>query len=291
MKKYIKIVALFCITAFVFNCSDDDNTATVDNTSGWVEFRTASSTTGQTVSSASVLLDVNVQIFTEGLDIAYTIEPVEGDYTQFVTNPASGTIFADPSDYSRNTSLDLNLINMEEGRDFETVFDIVLTSVSGGASVNVGVDENSIVRHRVTIPTFFPPVVPNDLFIGDYTIQDLVATIGPGNGTENFASGVVTLSIDPLNQDKRVFSVGVLPAFNAEIENVSIEFTVDEVKLGGDVDPNLACSAAGAYIYTPSLANSAWDISTDEVIIIQYTEDPNGSCGGPFPASFSLTKI
>lgn len=294
MKKYIKIVAIFCLTVVLFNCSDDDNSTTETNTSGWVEFSAASSTTGQTVSTASVFVDVNVSIYREGLDIGYTIEPVEGDYTQFVTNPTNGTIFADPSDYSRNPSLDLNLVNMDGARDFVTVFDIVLTTVTGPGAVDVGVDENSIVRHRVTIPCTNPDNIPADYFVGDYAISDVAATVGPGNGTENFAAGIVTLSIDPTDSNKRVFTSAVLPAFNAQQETVVIAFDTDgTVRLDGFVDPGLACSAAGPYIFVTAstAANSPWDICNDQNITIQYTEDPNASCGGPFESSFSLTKI
>ena len=37
--------------------------------------------------------------------------------------------------------------------------------------------------------------------------------------------------------------------------------------------------------------NSSYDLSSDLNFTIFYTEDPLGSCGGPFLSSFSLTKL
>ncbi|OIQ21563.1 MAG: hypothetical protein BM549_08965 [Lacinutrix sp. MedPE-SW] len=292
MKKYIKIVALFCVTVFLFNCNEDDNYVSPDTSSGWVEFAGTATTTGQTSPLVTIPLSVNVPVYRDGLDISYTITPVEGDYTQFISGGATGTAFANPADYSRTTTIDLELMNMEEGRDFVTSFDITLTAVSG-QNVSLGLDETSVLVHRVTIPCSNPESIPATYFVGDYAISDVAATIGPGNGTENFAAGTVTLSVDPTDPNKRVFTASVLPAFNAQPEIVVIEFSTDNTaKLDGFVDPGLACSAAGPYIFTASTGtNNPWDICNDQTITIQYTEDPNASCGGPFASSFSLTKI
>lgn len=261
-----------------------------DPTSGWVEFVAATTTTGQTSSSVSIPLSINVPIYENGLNVSYTIAAGEGDFTQFVAS-SSGTAFIDPVIETRVVSIEIPLMNMDAGRDFITSFDVTITSVDNG--VRVGVDESSITTHTVTIPCSNPEMVGADFFVGDYSIVDVEATIGPGNGTENFAAGTVTLAVDPTNANRRVFSVGALPAFNGEIETVTIEFTTDNVVILGDVDPSLSCGGGIPYTFTgASVADSSpWDICNDSAITVVYTEDPFGSCGGPYVSSFTLTAL
>ena len=290
----VKYLLAFSVVFFFTACEETTNDIGNENpSSGWVEFDSAATTIAVPLTSATIPLDIQVPIYQNGLNISYTLEPVEGDYTQFVTNASSGSVYVDPTDYTRTAGIDLNLQNLDVDRDFNTVFKITITAVDA-ADVGIGVDGTSNTEHLVTFPPYVAPLVPNEFFLGDYTIVDVAATIGPGNGTENFAGGTVTLSIDTSDQNRRLFSVGALPAFNPEVEDVSIEFTATEVGLGGDVDPSLSCNGGvSAYIFTPlTSGNTAWDINTadDNFVFIQYTEDPNGSCGGPFVSSFSLTK-
>ncbi|WP_353780181.1 hypothetical protein [Winogradskyella sp. 3972H.M.0a.05] len=289
MKNIIKIISLLLIVV-TYSCDQTNENFNSDPTSGWVEFFGPATTTGQTSPSVSIPLDVRVPIYENGLNISYTISAAEGDFTQFVS-ASSGTAFADPADNTRNVSIDIPLMNMDAGRDFVTSFDITITSVDNG--VRVGVDENSITTHRVTIPCSNPAVVGADFFVGDYAIADVAATIGPGNGTENFAAGTVTLAVDPTNPNRRIFSSAALPAFNAEIETVTIEFTTDNVVILGDVDPSLSCGGGIPYTFTGAAVadSSPWDICNDTFITVVYTEDPFGSCGGPYVSSFTLTAL
>lgn len=289
MKNISKIFYLFFITAAVLvSCSDDDRWENNPET-GWVEFTSAASTTEQASTSHSVALNVAVPIYKQGLNISYTFTAVEGDYTNYVST-TGGTAFADPADATRNVTIDIPLMNMDAGRDFTTSFDITLTAVDKNG-VTVGIDgSNSILVHRVTIPCSNPAILPADYFVGDYTISDTVATVGPNNGTENFQSGTVTLTVNALNPNQRDFITTVLPAFLGPT-SASIEFTTDNVVSLLDLDSGIGCSAPN-YIYSNAGANNvAWDICNDQTITITYIEDSAGSCGGPYDASFTLTKI
>lgn len=288
MKNIIKIVSVLLLVV-TFSCDNSSDGRFKDvPTTGWVEFKTAASTTGQAVSSVSVPVTVNVPVYQNGLSVSYVLEAVDGDFTQFV-NSSSGTAFASADDASRSLSIDLELLNMDAGRDFVTSFDVVLSAVDV-SSVSIGVDESSITRHRITIPCSNPAILPSDYFVGDYTIADLDATIGPGNGTENFASGVVTLSVDPFNPNVRVFSTQCVAAFNPAIQTVTLTFTEDNVIALGDVFTGIGCSAV-QYIYVEAGAdNTPWDVCNDQSVTINYTEDPDGSCGGPWLSSFTMTK-
>lgn len=293
MKNIIKILFLTLTLAFFTGCDQGDGRfGDNDSSTGWVEFRSAATTTDQAPVSVQIPLSINVPVYREGLNISYTLTAVEGDYTQFI-NATGGVAFADPSDVTRSVVIDLPIQNGDLGRDFITIFDVTLTSVDADG-VRIGVDNNSIITHRVTLPCSNPAVVSDTYFVGDYSIVDTMATIGPGNGTENFEAGTVTLEVDPMNPNRRNFSVGILPAFTGGADfDVFIEFTTDNVVQLGEVGSGLSCNGADEYSYGPAaIADSAvWDICNDQTITVTYTEDINSSCTGPFPASFTLTKL
>lgn len=292
MKNIFKIIGSTVLLALVvLSCATNDDGKFNNNPeTGWVEFSASASTTGQTVTNIQVPIDVEVPIYKNGLTISYTLEPVQGDFTQFVTS-SSGTAFADPVDNTRNNNISIDLVNMDIGRDFVTMFDIVLTAVDN-SGVSVGIDDASIIRHTVTIPCSNPDVLPADYFVGNYTIADVDATTGPGNGTQNFATNLVTLTVDPTNPNRRLFSTAVLPAFNANAEDIVLDFSTDDIAtLAEVVDPGLSCGGGILYIFSTDPAGTPWDICNDQTITIQYTEDPNSSCGGPFESSFILTKV
>ncbi len=141
----------------------------------------------------------------------------------------------------------------------------------------------------LTVIRFCP--IPDTYMVGDYAIADVAATIGPGNGTENFAAGTVTLTTtaDPT---ERVFMSPTLPAFNTELETVVLSLSCGALKFSG-VDMTLSCNGgASAYVFGEDTeAGNTYDLANDNNFTIVYIEDPNGSCGGPYSSSFSLTKL
>mgnify|MGYP001140007224 CR=1 FL=1 len=292
MKNIFKNIFVLTLALVVLQGCDKatDSRFQVDPTSGWVEFRTAATTTGQTSPLVSIPVDINVQVYPNGFNVSYEITAVEGDFTNYVSQ-SSGTIFVDPelTEPTRITEIDIPLNNMEVGRDFVTSFDVTLTSTSSG--VGVGVDDASITTHRVTIPCSNPEVIPDDYFVGEYTIEDVDATIGPGNGTTNVAPGTVTLVPGPDNT--RTFSTAVLPAFLPDPVDFTIQFTTDNIVLmTNTINTPLSCNGgASFYNWGPSADGNPWDVCNDSSITVFYTEDIAGSCGGPFTSSFILTKV
>lgn len=140
--------------------------------------------------------------------------------------------------------------------------------------------------HTISLVEVCP--ISDTYMVGDYQIDDALAQIGPANGTSNFESGVVTLTA--ATATSRTFTVAVLPAFRGPIE-ITISLVCNTLILT-DTDPNLTCNGTDAYIYTSAGAdNGSYDASSDQTFTVFYSEDPNGSCGGPFLSSFTLTKI
>lgn len=144
----------------------------------------------------------------------------------------------------------------------------------------------SPLTHTVTIVEVCP--IPADYLVGDYQIADVSAAIGPANGTENFAAG--TVNITAATETSRTFNNGVLPAF-AGTSDVTINLICNTLVLA-ELSPGLTCNGTDSYIFIDAGANnSSYDLSSDLNFTIFYTEDPLGSCGGPFLSSFSLTKL
>jgi hypothetical protein len=309
MKKYLKISCLLFVSALLFTCSDDNKLASPTENIGWIQFPGSNPAVFQvnTEAAPTFTLGVNVQVPSPEQDftISYELVPVSGLNPNTVFNnsgsilsPAGLSSFAGPdtntgSQYSYLANIEFDVSDFPQLSEL-MIFDVVLTATSDG-NITVGLEgADKPTVQRVSILCANPESIPADYFVGDYAIVDQVATIGPGNGTENFAAGTVTLSADPFNANSRVFSVGVLPAFNGEIETVTITFTDSDVVSLGDVDPSIACGAgAPPYIYVDGGdTNSLWSIcNDDDFLIVNYTEDPNGSCGGPYEASFTLTRL
>ena len=91
-----------------------------------------------------------------------------------------------------------------------------------------------------------------------------------------------------------LFSVSVmLVSISFASTKASINFSEDDyVTLGGFVGSGIGCSAPEYGYGAAAAADSGpWDICNDQSITIEYVEDPNVSCGGPYPASFSLIKL
>jgi surface protein len=132
---------------------------------------------------------------------------------------------------------------------------------------------------------------PENYLVGEYQVVDVNATIGPGNSTENIEAGIYTITGDG---NTRTFQAPVLPAFNSEIETINFVLNCGVIQIQ-DVDPNLNCGNPSIpYIFTTTdISNSTtYSLSgSDTNFTINYIEDPNGSCAGPYNSSFSLTKV
>ncbi|MFN2260829.1 MAG: hypothetical protein ABR595_02035 [Psychroflexus sp.] len=162
------------------------------------------------------------------------------------------------------------------------ILEFGLVSVDAENTVVSG--ENIEVSMRLVCP------IPEDFLVGEYFIEDVSGAIGPSNGTENFASGLITIESGP-GSTQRNFDVGILPAFAGD-RNVVLDLACGLFKLG-DVDPNLTCDEENTYLFVAASNEVAttYDIEgSDEQFTITYTEDPQGSCGGPFQSSFRITK-
>ena len=285
--KYIlnfKLLFIAALLVFVSCDSKDDDTSYLDDRQTISYFAPVNSGTLLVEEGASRFYDVKVGV-SEALPYART-------YT-IVTDPSSEAV--EGVDYTLATSTFEIPANSVVG-SFRLLSGDYDSSTLNGKTVKfnlVEVEKTKILENRstftLTVIRYCP--IPTDYMVGDYQIQDLVATVGPGNGTANYASGVVTISAVDDDPTARTFSAAVLPAFNAEIETINLYLSCGNMGMD-DVNPGLFCVEGVNYIFTADPENvPTYDLADDSAFTITYIEDPNGSCGGPFLSSYTLTKL
>lgn len=231
------------------------------------------STTGSVMISSSTVSDVERTVEVS-LDTTNTTIPRDLiDFSNTVTIPAG--------EYTTEFEVLVTDLDLDFTQEFDIAFD--LNGISGAADASI---PNPSTKFVVTISCD----VPEDFMVGEYAISDVEATIGPGNDTSNFEPGTVTLVADGTS---RTFTNRVLPAFVSAPQDIVINLNCDVFQLG-DVVPGLQCAAGVPYIFTGTTRGNSSSYSvegSDESFVINYIEDPNGSCGGPFVSSFSLIKL
>ncbi|WP_052172412.1 BspA family leucine-rich repeat surface protein [Psychroserpens jangbogonensis] len=130
--------------------------------------------------------------------------------------------------------------------------------------------------------------VPSTYFVGEYEIEDNEATTGPTNASSNFESGTYLVTA---NGTMRSFQIGLLPGFTPSAFTVELNLDCGSIQMT-DIDLDLYCSINTLIFASTSDTNSTtYDLSDDSSFIINYIEDPLGSCGGPFESSFRMTKV
>jgi len=276
MKNIIKTYSLLLALLFVvIACNDDDSfTYSIPPQVDVVDVELSAMTDALIPCNADLTVTV-----TGASEVYYMLRPAN------LEAPLSSEVFGSGT----NLSFDSAGTQSFEVAGFVADTDYVIYAISVNTD---GLRSEQVYTSNYSHPDFDGSIFPDTHFLGDYTIADNVATIGPGNGTANFAEGTVTLTVDPFDSSKRLFGAAVLPAFNGEIESIILEFASTNQVILGDVDPSLSCGGGIPYIFTEAdINNSIWNVCDDSSIIINYTEDPNGSCGGPYASSLILTKI
>jgi hypothetical protein len=274
MKNILKIFPVLLL-AIAFSCDESDSRFSgEDPTSGWVEFTSSGTTITVVTDVLEIPIQVNVPVYENGLNINYTLEPVQGDFSSIVTTDSS--VYVDPSDIYRNAAVTLNFSGVADLSEI-VIFDVVLTSVSNG--VNVGVDDSSITRYRISTPC---PIDINS-WIGAYSVEEAF-TSGPNApfGLTDFfgESYQVEIAQDPtdVTNTKVVFSN--TPGFNVYLNNGTVmTFDTCNFTVSFDAGPPLIAEFANHAIET-----TTYDESTNTI-----------QCDGPLanfgPYQFIFTKI
>lgn len=139
---------------------------------------------------------------------------------------------------------------------------------------------NAIINVFQTCP------VPDTFMVGDYQLLSVGGSIGPNNNTENFESGIVTITAE--SSTRRSFNVAILPGLRANPVTVSLRlacgiFILDNV----GPEPPIQCQQPNdeeIFVLFGAASNPSTyptDFSNDSSFNITYNEDILGSCGAP----------
>lgn len=228
---------------------------------------------------------VNVNTTTKApQDRTFSIEVLEGE----------NMTTADPATYEIPTTVTIPA-NKYVGTFTITGTDIGVEIAPKIVTIKLtSTNPNIILEDNVAVVNVYEVCeVPDDFLVGKYMIADVTATIGPGNNSANFESGIVDIKIGD-TPTTRVFTVVILPGIGSA-EEVTLNLVCNQFVLGL-VETNIYCTADVFFAYNSAAAggytNSLYDLEDiQDSYTINYTEDINASCGGPFLSSFSLTKI
>lgn len=281
MNKFLKISLSFLAFAAFIGCdSTDDDTSYLNDRTSVSYFVPGASGTLLVQDGIQSTYDIKVGISEpKSFDRAFT----------YTIDPSSTAVLGTDFTVSSTLTVPANSIV----GTISVTGDYAASSLAGKiARFNLESVEDASIGARktftLTIQRFCP--VADDYMIGDYQISDVSAQIGPGNGTSNFAPGVVTITAN--GPTSRTWMNLLLPAFVATPRQIVLDLVCGSISLQ-ERTTGLQCTAGVPYIYTAAGGsdNSTYDDSDDTFFIVNYTEDPNGSCGGPFLSSFSLTKL
>lgn len=146
-------------------------------------------------------------------------------------------------------------------------------------------DRDDIDNDEVIVNVFEVCPVPDTYLVGEYDLVD-------SNG--NFPTEQVTVSVGSTSTE-RVFNTTFLPGSGVDtVLPVTISLACNVFNLTPDIDITVSCTGGNPpyYILTSAGAsNSTYSLASDTVHTINYTEDPNASCGGTSIQNFTLTKI
>ena len=130
--------------------------------------------------------------------------------------------------------------------------------------------------------------VPSTFLVGEYIIEDNVATVGPNSGSSNFESGTYEVIA---NGNIRSFQISLLPGFTPSDFIVELNLDCGIIQIT-DIDTDLSCSINTLiFASTDDGGATTYDLNDDGSFIINYIEDPLNSCAGPYESSFRMTKV
>jgi len=155
--------------------------------------------------------------------------------------------------------------------------------------------EDSVSAQRMDISVYEVCPIPTDYLIGEYTIADGQATIGPNNDSAGFQSQTVTIEPGPTSTS-RVFTAVALPGLTNTQAEIRLSLVCGSINFNTTIDTGIGCVDSESTILYESATvagfpNSSYSVTSDDQITVTYAEDSQNSCGGPFQSTFILTKI
>ena len=298
MKNIFKIFIL-AFSLVIFNgCNSDDDGArfSVEETSGWIQFKSA--TTDVTIDNFDTSTPLNIEFLVKvpvtpnDIKVTYKLVGVSGqDPNQVFTSSNVVLLPAETYGYANvglNPSVSLNLGNAVITE--KMVFDVVLVSTDN-PNVTVGIAGSARpTSNRVTIcPSLNSST---GAFLGDY-----ILTVPSGDGPFGtvFADGITVTLVEGENGPfSRVFQADYLPGIAAGLPVIDIpfEFVNGKIKIGSNILTGVGCGG-GQIMLGGDSGNILSQPCGDDMIQLNLMDFVAGSggCGAAdVPVTVVLTK-
>lgn len=283
--KIYKFLTLSAMFIFALSCQDRDEIIYEGNQSDQALISFSSGAYNLEIDKNDVG-SLDVIVFSSARrdsDRTYNIEIIEGEENTT----------ADPSTYVLPSTVTIPANELKGTLTIEGIDNNVTVNPELLTIKLTGVDEASATyTTQAVISVYEVCPVPETFLVGEYQISDDQASVGPANESSNFGTGTVEISVGE-TPTQRVFTATVLPGIGGD-EKVTLSLVCNQFVLQ-NVEPGIQCTDGVPYIFSKAAdggySNSTYDLNDDNSIKVIYTEDTDGSCGGPFQSSFTLTKI
>ena len=203
MKNIIKLFALSLAVICFYSCTDEDKFAT-DPESGWVQFRTASTTiaVNSRTTAVNIPVDFTAPINRESLEVSFEITNVDNMASDVLTNIQNSVIInADTNTSSISFGVKSDAVDTLIAIG-DVVFDIEITAASRGVAVGIA-DGSSTTTHTVSLLCGGEPDP------GTYTI-DMHDSYGDGWQTDDANAGSgITVVLTKLDDSQEVIEFGM----------------------------------------------------------------------------------
>lgn len=299
MKNIFKTLFLAISLVILNGCTnnDDDGRFYRDETSGWIQFTSA---------STDIIMDaydieeplgieflVNVPVTPNDIKVTYKLQGVSGpDPNQFFTNSTTVILPAETYGYAivgLNPKISLNLSEVQNITE-KMVFDVILVSTD---TPNVTVGITGSPRPTVNRVTICPTLNSSTgAFIGDY-----ILTVPSGDGPFGtvFTDGITVTLMEGANGPfSRVFQADYLPGIAAGLPviDVPFEFINGKIIVGSNILTGVGCGAQ--ILLGGDNGNILSQPCGDDMIQLNLLDFINGSggCGASnVPLNIVLTKV
>lgn len=207
-----------------------------------------------------------------------------------------GTVMATIDELS--TAVGINPSSLTGGEAFSIELDLVLTdgrifnADNTGANVSGGAFYNSPFKFSSTITC----LVDASLFVGDYEITQDTNNVPTANNATTFGpiGTVITLEVGNSGTQRIATNLTYVPEFalgQNGLTQLNLNFVCGNVNMESTIMGGVVCTQGTPIEFTQG-TSAAYDLSDDTTITIVYTEDTQGSCGGPHADSvLVLTKV
>ncbi len=276
-----KYLFLALATSFlVVSCDEEDNRVIFDVDNGeTIGAFNANSTAYPVPDTGDITADVVVGVTTRSSTdrtVNVSVDPSSTATPDMYTIPSSLTIPA--GEFTVTIPVQGVFDNLPEVGDVNLVLN--LESVEGG--------ETGFGRLQHTVNMFrFCPFENGATFLGDYMIETVTTGIF---GVDTFVNGVVTLTEGDTIADRN-FVTSLYPAFGGFGPfGFKISLICGDVVVPDVLSTGVGCGGCSILVTPPDMV-ATFDLADDSSFEVNYTDDRDTCCNGPFQITIRFTKI